>query len=185
MKRYLKEYLILFGIGGAILALDQWTKWLVRENIPFRGSWLPDWLMWLAPYARIVHWENSGAAFGMFQDGNLIFTILAFIVIGVIIYYYPLVERDDWPLRLVMGMQIGGAAGNLTDRLISQKVTDFISVGNFPVFNIADSSISVGVAILLLGTWWRERMEKKKAARQEQPEKNGDAANGKAEMGEA
>lgn len=157
MNRYVKDYLILFTVAGVVIGLDQWTKWLVRTNIPFRGSWLPDWLEWLSPYARIVNWSNSGAAFGMFQDGNLVFTVLAFIVIGAIIYYYPRVGADDWTLRLAMGLQLGGAAGNLIDRLTMRTVTDFISVGTFPVFNIADSSISVGVAVLLLGVWLKER----------------------------
>jgi len=159
----------LFGIAGVVVALDQWTKWLVRANLPFQGTWLPEWLNWLSPYARIVHWYNSGAAFGMFQNGNLIFTILAFIVIGAIIYYYPRVESDDWTLKLAMGLQLSGAAGNLIDRLIMGKVTDFISVGTFPVFNVADSSITVGVIILLLGVWIKERHEKKSAAEESLP----------------
>jgi signal peptidase II len=60
-----------------------------------------------------------------------------------------------------MSMQLGGAIGNLIDRLTIGHVTDFISIGTFPVFNIADSSISVGCVVLLLGVWWQERMAKK------------------------
>lgn len=160
MNSKVKDYLVLFGVAGVVVALDQWTKWLVRENIEFGGMWLPSWLQWLYPYARIVHWYNSGAAFGMFQNGNLVFTILAFIVIGAIIYYFPQVESDDWTLKVAMGLQLAGASGNLIDRLMRGKVTDFISVGVFPVFNIADASISVGVAVLLLGVWLKERQEK-------------------------
>jgi signal peptidase II len=145
------------------IVLDQWTKWLVRTNIEFGSQWLPAWLSWLSPYARIVNWHNSGAAFGMFQNGNLVFTTLAFIVIAAIIYYYPRVEADDWTLKLAMGLQLGGAAGNLIDRLMVGKVTDFISIGVFPVFNVADSSISIGVGVLLLGIWLKERQEKTKA----------------------
>lgn len=167
MNRVVKDYLVLFGVGGTSIALDQWTKWLVRTNIEFGMQWLPDSLIWLSPYARIVHWYNKGAAFGMFQNGNTVFTILAFIVIGAIIYYYPRVEAGDWTLRLAMGLQLGGAAGNLIDRLRVGQVTDFISVGTFPVFNIADASISVGVAVLLLGVWLNERKEKLNAAQQQ------------------
>jgi len=159
-----KDYLILFGVAGIVIALDQWTKSLVRVNIEFGGQWLPDVLTWLYPYARIVHWHNSGAAFGMFQDGNLIFTTLAFIVIGAIIYYYPQVEADDWTLKMAMGLQLAGASGNLIDRLMMGKVTDFISIWTFPVFNVADASISIGVVILLLGVWIKERQEKAQAA---------------------
>jgi signal peptidase II len=161
LNRYLRDYLTLLGMAGVIVALDQWTKWLVRENLPFQGSWLPEWLSWLSPYARIVHWYNSGAAFGMFQNGNLVFTVLAFIVIAAILFYYPQVDISDWSLRVAMGMQLGGAAGNLIDRLLIGKVTDFISVGTFPVFNVADSSISVGVVVLLLGVWIKERNDRK------------------------
>ena len=60
-----------------------------------------------------------------------------------------------------MSMQMGGAIGNLVDRLTIGHVTDFISVGKFPVFNIADASISVGCVVLLLGVWWQERVAKK------------------------
>ena len=154
----------LFGVAALVIALDQWTKWLVRTNIEFGSQWLPAWLHWLSPYARFVNWHNSGAAFGMFQNGNLVFTILAFIVIVAIIYYYPVVDKSDWTLKLAMGLQLGGAAGNLIDRLLVGKVTDFISVGVFPVFNVADSSISIGVAVLLLGIWFKEQQDKKKAA---------------------
>ena len=156
-------------MASIVVALDQWTKWLVRENIQFGGMWLPESLIWLSPYARIVHWYNSGAAFGLFQNGNLIFTILAFIVIGAIFYYYPFVQNEDWTLKLAMGLQLAGAAGNLVDRLMMGKVTDFISIGTFPVFNVADSSITIGVIVLLLGVWIKERKEKGKAAGQLPP----------------
>lgn len=173
MNSKIKSYLILFGVAGIVIALDQWTKWLVRTNIEFGKQWLPEGLNWLFPYARFVYWHNSGAAFGMFQNGNLVFTMLAFIVIVAIIYYYPQVEAEDWTLRLAMGLQLAGAAGNLIDRMLFGKVTDFISVGTFPVFNIADSSITIGVIVLLLGVWFKEYQEKNKTAGQ--PSVNGDS----------
>jgi len=154
---------MLLGLAGVVIALDQWTKWLVRTNIPFQQSWLPDFLLWLSPYARIVHWSNSGAAFGSFQNGNSVFSVLAIIVIAAILYYYPRVEASDWALRFAMGLQLGGAAGNLIDRLLAGKVTDFISVGNFAVFNVADSAISVGVVVLVLGVWIKEKNDNKKS----------------------
>ncbi len=169
MNSKIRDYLILLGVASIVVVLDQWTKWLVRENIEFGAQWLPAWLSWLSPYARIVHWYNSGAAFGLFQNGNLIFTILAFIVIGAILYYYPFVQNEDWTLKLAMGLQLAGAAGNLVDRLMMGKVTDFISIGTFPVFNVADSSITIGVIVLLLGVWIKERKEKRKAAGQLPP----------------
>jgi signal peptidase II len=166
LKRNFSTYFPLVLFASLIVALDQWTKWLVRTNIPFGDSWLPTGWDWLMPYARIVNWYNTGAAFGIFQNGNTVFMVLAIIVIIVIFYYYPLVERADWFLRLAMGMQMAGAAGNLVDRFMVGKVTDFISVGTFPVWNVADASITVGVCVLLLGVWLKEREEKRKAREQ-------------------
>jgi signal peptidase II len=156
LKKYLSDYLFLFIIAGVVIALDQWTKSLVRANLAIGQIWVP-W-EWLAPYARIVHWKNSGAAFGMFQNLTTVFMILPFIVAGLIIYYFPQIPRQDWPLRTALSLQMGGALGNLIDRLArGGEVTDFISVGNFPVFNVADSSISIGVAVLIIGMWIQER----------------------------
>lgn len=158
MKKYLRDYIILFTLSGLVIALDQFTKSLVRSNLPLEGVWAP-W-HWLLPYARIVNWKNTGAAFGIFQNFGDVFTVLAIVVSVAILYYFPQVPRKDWPLRLAMCLQLGGAIGNLIDRLFQGYVTDFISVGNFPVFNVADASISTGVAILIIGMWFMERAQK-------------------------
>lgn len=145
------SYLLLFTISALVLFLDQWTKNWVRANLSFGEGWTP--FADLAPYLRILHWRNSGAAFGMFQQGGGIFTILAVFVAAMIIYYFPRIGRGDWALRLAMGLQLGGALGNLVDRLQHGYVTDFVSVSTFPVFNVADSAITMGVVILLLDMW--------------------------------
>jgi signal peptidase II len=158
LKKYLWDYVGLIGVAGIIVAFDQWTKYLVRTRIPFGGSWSP-W-PWLEPYVRIVHWQNTGAAFGMLQGFGMVFTVLAIIVAIAILYYFPRVPRNEWALRLAMVMQMGGAVGNLIDRLTQGTVTDFVSVGTFAVFNVADASISVGTAILILAVWISERKQK-------------------------
>ena len=165
MKRYLRDYLVLFFIAGLIVALDQITKSWVRANLGVGEVWNPTG--WLTPYARIVHWYNTGVAFGMFQGVGQIFKYLTVVVALVIIYYYPRVPASDWTLRLAMGLQLGGALGNLVDRITVGHVTDFISVGTFPVFNIADSSISVGVGVLIIGVWLQERKAKNEAEKKE------------------
>ncbi len=150
-------YLFLFLIVGVVVGLDQWTKELVRAHIPLGSDWLPPGMEWLLPYARLRHWYNTGA-FGFFKDGSLLFMILAFFVSAAIIYFFPKVPRQEWYLRLALSLQLSGALGNLIDRLrFDGRVTDFISVGEFAVFNIADSSITIGVAILVLGMYLRER----------------------------
>ena len=158
MKNIYKDYLYLIAIAGFIVVLDQWTKYLVRTYVAFSQTWMP-W-EWLSTYARIVHWRNTGAAFGIFQNLGGFFTILAFVVIAIILIFFPQIPRRDWPMRVAMSMQLGGAAGNLIDRLARGHVTDFISVGNFAVFNVADASISLGVAVLILGMWIQERNNK-------------------------
>lgn len=162
MKRYLRDYAVLALFAGGIIALDQWTKYLVQANLELGEMWVP-W-EWLAPYARIVHWSNTGVAFGMFQGWGSAFSILNLIVAAVIVFYYPRVPRQEWPLKVAMGMQLAGAIGNLIDRLTLGHVVDFISVGTFPVWNIADASITLGVAVLIVGVYFQEKREKAAAA---------------------
>jgi signal peptidase II len=131
------------------------TKWLVRSNLAVGEFWSP--FPWLTPYARFIHWKNTGAAFGLFPDGGTIFKIVAIIVSAAIIYYYPQIPPDKKWYRLALGMQLSGAIGNLIDRVLFGPVTDFVSVGRFAVFNVADASISVGTAILIVAMWVDER----------------------------
>jgi signal peptidase II len=166
-KHILRSYLTLFIISGAIIVLDQITKTAVRANLGLGETWAP-WA-WIEPYARIVHWKNTGAVFGIFQSFGGVFTVLAFVVGGAILYYFPQVPREEWALRLAMVLQFAGALGNLIDRLTIGWVTDFISIGSFPVFNVADSSISIGVAILVLGVWIKERRQKSEAEAPSEP----------------
>jgi signal peptidase II len=160
LKRTLQSYSLLGGIAGTIILIDQVSKALVRQYLPIGSMWAPwDWLM---PYARFFHVQNSGVAFGMFQGTGWFFAILAVLVSGAIIYYYPQISSEDWVMRVALGMQLGGALGNLIDRLLFHwQVTDFISVGTFAIFNVADSGVTVGVCVLLLGVWLQERREKK------------------------
>lgn len=162
MRDFIRKTIWLFLVAVIIVALDVFTKWLVISNIPYGGVWSP-W-EWLTPYARIVHWSNTGVAFGMLQGMNPIFIGLAFVVALGIIYYYAKVEKQDWLIRLALMLELGGAVGNLIDRIRFGHVIDFISIGNFPVWNIADACITVGVVILLIGVWVQEKREKARLA---------------------
>ena len=158
--------MLLVLVAAIIVTTDQLAKVWVRANVPLGGDWLPSRLAWLLPYARIRYWYNSGAAFGIFQNGNPVFMTLAILVAGAILYYFPRTSRKDWWLRLALMLQFSGAVGNLTDRIQFGHVTDFISVGNFAIFNIADSCISVGVVVLVLGVWITEITDKRRRAAQ-------------------
>lgn len=168
LKRLVKDYLFLFGIAVPIVLADQLTKELIRRNLDFSEMWAPwDWLL---PYARLVNWRNFGAAFGMFQNGALVFTILGIIVSILIIYYFPRVPRQERLLRLALALQLGGAVGNLIDRLTQGYVTDFISIGSFPVFNIADSCITLGAVLLVISVWLQDQGQKEAVSESETAE---------------
>ncbi len=159
MKKTLKQYWILLVTVPVILILDQVSKAIVRANIPFGSVWMP-W-EWLKPVLKFVYWHNTGAAFGLFQDGGTIFAIMAVAVSIFIVIYFRHVPQHETLTRVALSMQMAGALGNLIDRIAFGPVTDFISVGTFAVFNIADSSITVGTALLILSMWLEERKERK------------------------
>lgn len=156
MSRVRDTLILLLG-GGLILGLDQATKQWVRSRLAFGEVWEP--IPAISPYFRIVHWENTGAAFGMFPDGGIVFGVIAVAVSLAILYYFPQIPANHRLLRAALMLQFGGALGNLIDRLRQGPVTDFLAFGRFPVFNLADAAISVGVALLILSMWFEERME--------------------------
>lgn len=147
VKRIMNQALV-YILAGVIVLVDQYAKHLVRNNLLVNESYSP-WPA-LAPYARLLHIQNTGAAFGLFKEAGLFFTVVAVIVSLVIVVYAQRLPAGNWWMRVALGMQLGGAVGNLIDRLVFGPVTDFISVGNFAIFNVADASISLGVALLAL-----------------------------------
>lgn len=161
-KQRIRAYVFLAAIAGIVLALDQWSKYLVRTQLALGETWNP--LTFLEPIARIVHWNNTGAAFGLLPSAGTIFTIVAIGVTVAILYYFPRVPEAHVAVRIALALQLGGAVGNLVDRILIGTVTDFVSIGTFPVFNVADASISVGTALLLAAMWIDERRRKQEAA---------------------
>lgn len=149
-------YLALIALP--VLALDQLTKYLVRTNLDLYESWMP--IHWLSPYVAITRVRNSGAAFGIFPAGSTIFFLIGIAVVVAILYYYHELPPAHWGIRTALGMQLGGAIGNLTDRIrFDGHVTDFIHVTSFPVFNLADSCITIGVVLLVVLMTLEERRE--------------------------
>ncbi|MCJ7512146.1 MAG: signal peptidase II [Anaerolineales bacterium] len=154
----LKSDLVLIGGAGLVVALDQWSKYLVRSSLAYGEVWVP-W-DWLGPYARIVHWNNTGAAFGIFPAAGSVIAVVSVLVVVAILYYFPQVPPEQRLVRVALVLQFGGAIGNLVDRISQGTVTDFASVGSFPVFNVADACISIGVALLVAALWVEERKRK-------------------------
>ena len=111
-----------------------------------------------------MHWYNTGVAFGLFQGNGDIFKITSTIIAFGIIIFYSEVPQKEWMLRLALAFETGGAIGNLVDRYTLGHVTDFISVGDFAVFNIADACINIGIGFMVLSLlldYLREQKEKR------------------------
>ena len=151
---------VLLQLFAAVFLIDQLTKFLVREFVEFRDS-VP-----AEGFFRITHTFNTGSAFGLFRDQNLPLIVVSVVGIAILILIYRSQARPGKLLRLSLGMQFGGAAGNLLDRLRLGHVTDFADVGSWPIFNVADASIVIGLALL---AWMflisdDSKLEEKKAA---------------------
>ena len=170
MKRRRRDILVLPAIAALVVLVDQFSKHFVTVWLGEGQSW--DIVPWLAPVFRITHVTNTGAVFGLLPGWSDFFTVIAAIVIVVIIVYYRQIPDGQWLARAALGLQLGGAIGNLVDRLRQGFVVDFVDLNfwplhNWPVFNLADASIVTGVTLLaLLMVWeeWREWDRQRAAA---------------------
>ena len=156
-----KQRAILFFVGGIILILDQISKWWVEANIPLYQTWEP--FPAQSELFRFTHVPNTGVAFGMFQNGGAIFAVVAIVVSLIIIYYNYTLPKGNLLLRFALGLQIGGALGNFTDRIRIGHVTDFLDFGPVPIFNVADTAVVTGAIILGIVVLLETREEKAKA----------------------
>lgn len=140
--------LFLLGVALSVLVLDQLTKQYVVSNLSPGVPWNP--IESLRKYVSLTYITNTGAAFGMFPAFGTFFAVVAVVVVVAILFYHRQLASGHWMMHLGLGLQLGGAFGNLVDRLRWGHVVDFIDVKVWPVFNVADSSIVIGVALLAL-----------------------------------
>ena len=166
-KASLGEKLLPFLIMALVLLLDQLSKYLVETRIPLYSYWAP--IPGLENVIRFTHTANSGAVFGLFQGTGMFFAVLAVIVAGAIIYFNVTLPGGQWLLRLALGLQLGGALGNLVDRLRQGHVTDFIDIGPWYIFNVADMAIVGGVILFGIVLIRDERQARKVALSDLQP----------------
>jgi signal peptidase II len=131
-------------VAAAIVALDQLAKWFIRDTIERGQAWPSDgWLV------KIVHITNSGAAFGMFQGAGPLLAMTSILGMAFILIYLFNPGFAHPLMRFGLALMLGGAVGNLIDRVREGEVVDFVKVPNFPAFNVADSAITIGVLCLL------------------------------------
>lgn len=137
---------LVYLVAAVIYLFDQLLKWLVRATIPV-GQAVP-----VIPHVvDFYHLQNPGAAFSIFPNQTWLFVLIALVVIVAVIY----VQRRFRPGRLAevgLGLLLGGALGNMTDRIVNHTVTDYVNFYtiHFAVFNLADASIDIGVILLLI-----------------------------------
>jgi len=147
-----RAYARAAAVAFVVIVLDQLAKQLVISSIA------PDQVVTVLPGIKLVHWSNAGVAFSFFSSGGfLVYLLIAATLTALIVF---LAARPDIPLLwLPAGMLIGGAIGNLIDRVRLGAVTDFIKLPFWPAFNVADASITIGVIVLVfvLETGKRER----------------------------
>ena len=134
----------MFLFAVCILLIDQFCKYFVRSKLAL-GESIP--LIKNVFHLTLMH--NSGAAFGLLQDQTHILTFLSILTVAIILIFYRRVARSGFIFQVAFGLIVGGASSNLADRLMFGHVIDFIDFRVWPVFNIADSALTVGVILLL------------------------------------
>ncbi len=147
-----KRYVPFFIFALVVFLLDQASKYLIMRQLPLHK------VIRVTPFFNIVYYRNIGSAFGLFKDlGNPFFIIVSS---AAIVAVCILIVKDA-DSRLGFSLILGGAAGNLSDRLLHGYVTDFLElyVGTFywPAFNVADSALTLGIAILIAKTVFGRR----------------------------
>ncbi|APH05330.1 signal peptidase II [Bacillus weihaiensis] len=150
-------------IAAVIIAIDQITKWYIVKNMEL-GENIPV----IENFLYITSHRNTGAAWGILAGQMWFFYIITAIVIVGLIYYIQKYARENKVMGLALGLMLGGAIGNFIDRLFRKEVVDFINTYifsyNFPIFNVADSALCVGVGLLFIHMLFFEGKQEKEQA---------------------
>jgi len=157
------DALVLIGVALLIYVADQLSKALVVANIG-----LDQRVKVVGDVVQLWHARNSGAAFSLFQGSQLLFLVVSVVALGMILYFHRSFRGHSGWLQVVLGLILGGTLGNLTDRLRQGYVTDFVSIGvgdvRWPTFNVADSSIVIGIGLLVIYLAFVDRMRESATA---------------------
>ncbi|MGN8645085.1 signal peptidase II [Gracilibacillus sp. HCP3S3_G5_1] len=150
----------VYAVALAVIMVDQLTKWLVVTNME-----IGERITVIESFFYLTSHRNSGAAWGILQGQMTFFYIITLIVVAFIIYYIQKFGKESKWLRLALALVLGGAIGNFIDRLFRQEVVDFFDVYigayDYPIFNIADSALVVGVILIFIYTLLDERNKRR------------------------
>lgn len=133
---------MVFVFALFVLAIDQASKLWISTNLS-PGEFLPK-----DSFFRLTHITNTGTAFGLFPGQSFLFVLIAVAVISIIFFYRRFLPVKSLLVNISLGLQLGGAVGNLVDRFRYGYVIDFVDIRVWPVFNLADSAIVLGVCLL-------------------------------------
>ncbi len=142
-----RRWVVPLVLAVLVLLIDQVSKrwirgWLGPNPMQQRVSLFGDWL-------NIVYSRNTGVAFGLFQNMSPVFIVVSLLICAGAIYVYSVyLPNDNWLVQVPLGLILGGALGNVVDRVYLGYVVDFIQVGWWPIFNVADSAITTGALVL-------------------------------------
>lgn len=142
MAAAIRKHWLVSLIVVAGFAADQISKALIIRYVPFRTSWPGE------GFFRFTHVGNRGSAFGLIDDANLVLMVVSFVGVGILLYFYRAQQDPTLAVRASLGLMLAGALGNLVDRVANGHVTDFIDVGPWWIFNLADASIVTGITLL-------------------------------------
>ena len=137
-----RRVLLLLVVALSVVAADQITKYFVMANM-YLGQSIPD-----EGIVRLTYTTNTGGAFSLFANQNFLLAIAVIIGITVLVMYLRFIPLESTLLKAGLGLDLGGAVGNLIDRLRFGEVTDFIDFGFWPVFNVADSAVVIGTILI-------------------------------------
>ena len=144
-----KKNIIVFSTALIIIILDQLTKFLIKQNFQLNQS-----IPVIKNILHLAYITNTGSAFGLFKGLNWFFVLFSIIVITAIFYYLKkAVKNNEKLMQFAVGLLIGGTIGNLIDRIAYGYVIDFIDFRIWPVFNVADSSVTISVIVLIVLLW--------------------------------
>ncbi len=165
-----KPTLLVLIIALLVIAIDQAVKYLVATSLPFGGAWSP--LSGANPFFQIVYVPNTGVAFGLFKNLGAVFILVPLIISGIIIFYARRLRADQTFMAVALGLTLGGALGNVIDRVRLGYVIDYFDIGVGTLrnaSNFADWSIVLGVILLGVATLLDERKQKQGKSSQEAP----------------
>jgi len=150
---------IYYVIALIIIAIDQLTKWIVMKTME-----LGEQITIIENFFYLTSHRNSGAAWGILEGQMMFFYIITIIAVIIVVYYMQKYGKDSKLLALGFSFILGGAIGNFIDRLIRQEVVDFFDFVifgyDFPIFNIADSALTIGVIFVIIAMIIDEKKER-------------------------